>query len=196
MASSDILLEVLDARDPLGSRSPQLEHYVNSLNRNKRIVLVLNKIDLVPREVVREWIAFLSTDYPTVAFKCVTSQARGAPAALAPEASTAPALANITHAGLGKKELVPLKPMQHLFRCAECLGSDTLLHLLKSYARSHNIMTHITVGVVGFPNVGKSSLINSLKRTKAVTVSSVPGTTTHMQVSARGTAVHGGPPRR
>lgn len=36
--------------------------------------------------------------------------------------------------------------------------------VLKNYCRSLNLKTAITVGVIGYPNVGKSSLINSLKR--------------------------------
>ncbi len=36
----------------------------------------------------------------------------------------------------------------------------------------------VTVGIVGFPNVGKSSLINSLKQEAVVGVSSTPGFTT------------------
>ncbi|CAN0558971.1 unnamed protein product [Ectocarpus sp. 12 AP-2014] len=53
--------------------------------------------------------------------------------------------------------------------------------VLKNYCRSLNLKTAITVGVIGYPNVGKSSLINSLKRSKAVGVSATPGFTKSMQ---------------
>lgn len=49
-----------------------------------------------------------------------------------------------------------------------CLG---LLQIKKS----------ITVGVIGLPNVGKSSLINSLKRCHVVNVGATPGLTRSMQ---------------
>jgi len=42
--------------------------------------------------------------------------------------------------------------------------------MLKNYCRNADIKTAITVGIVGLPNVGKSSLINSLKRSRAAQV--------------------------
>merc|ERR1712096_181741 len=39
----------------------------------------------------------------------------------------------------------------------------------------------ITVGVIGYPNVGKSSIINSLKRSKVSSTSSTPGHTKTVQ---------------
>ena len=41
---SDIVLEVLDARDPLGCRCYQVEQTVMAAGSDKKLILVLNKI--------------------------------------------------------------------------------------------------------------------------------------------------------
>lgn len=46
--NSDVILEVLDARDPLSCRSKELESQILSHRDGKKIILVVNKIDLVP----------------------------------------------------------------------------------------------------------------------------------------------------
>lgn len=47
--NSDIILEVLDARDPVGCRCQNIEAQALGMgNGSKKIILVLNKIDLVP----------------------------------------------------------------------------------------------------------------------------------------------------
>lgn len=61
------------------------------------------------------------------------------------------------------------------------VGTDALMQLLKNYCRNRELKTAITVGVIGYPNVGKSSLINSLKRSRAVSVSATAGHTKQMQ---------------
>ncbi len=79
---------------------------------------------------------------------------------------------------------------------SKCLGAELVMKLLKNYCRNKGVKTSIRVGVVGlspsmavassivlyscrsgYPNVGKSSVINSLKRKQTCNVGSVPGVT-------------------
>jgi len=60
------------------------------------------------------------------------------------------------------------------------IGVSDLLGLLGTWARS--APGGITVGVIGMPNVGKSSIINSLKRSRACSVGAKPGVTRACQI--------------
>ena len=68
---ADVILHVLDARDPIGTRSLAIEEMVLSTS-DKKLVFVVNKSDLVPREVLSGWLAFLRKSCPAVPFKCNT----------------------------------------------------------------------------------------------------------------------------
>ncbi|AEM39184.1 HSR1-related GTP-binding protein [Pyrolobus fumarii 1A] len=50
---ADVVLEVVDARDPMATRSRRLERLVEALG--KKLIIVINKSDLVPREVAEKW---------------------------------------------------------------------------------------------------------------------------------------------
>lgn len=52
---------------------------------------------------------------------------------------------------------------------------------LEDFENEHGTPSHLTVGLVGYPNVGKSSTINALLGSKKVSVSSTPGKTKHFQ---------------
>ena len=158
--SSDVLLEVLDARDPMGCRCLPLEAAVLEKCKGKRLVLILNKVDLVPADVVQRWLAYLRQYFPTLPFKAATQQGGKEPVRSAKLAGAAGKLGSYS---------------------ADAYGGDGLLQLLKNYSRSRGMKTAITVGIVGYPNVGKSSLINSLKRARAVNVGATPGVTTVAQ---------------
>lgn len=46
--SSDVVIHVLDARDPLGTRCSSVEEYIKKEAAHKHLIFVLNKCDLVP----------------------------------------------------------------------------------------------------------------------------------------------------
>ncbi|KAE8612920.1 hypothetical protein XENTR_v10013042 [Xenopus tropicalis] len=155
LEQSDVVLEVLDARDPLGSRCAQAEEAVLK-SPNKRLLLLLNKADLVPRDVLEKWLQVLTAELPTVPFRCLPQAPSKSP---------------------GKKHKVP----NTADLCTEnrCPGGQVLLRILHSLCPSQS--DAIKVGVIGFANVGKSSVINSLKQSHVCNVGPTKGTTRVLQ---------------
>lgn len=152
---ADVILHVLDARDPIGTRSLAIEEMVLSTS-DKKLVFVVNKSDLVPREVLSGWLAFLRKSCPAVPFKCNTQSQKE---------------------NLGRATGKVINQQEGSLKTNQAVGAEELLGLLKNYSRVGDTKSVITVGIVGFPNVGKSSLINSLMRSRSAAVSSVPGFT-------------------
>lgn len=130
--SSDILINVLDARDPQGTRCYQVEEFLKKEKPHKHIIFVLNKVDLVPVWVTQKWVAILSSAHPTLAF----------------------------HASM-------MNPF----------GKGALINLLRQFSKLHTDKRQITVGFVGYPNVGKSSVINTLRAKKVCKVAPIAGET-------------------
>ncbi|KAF8554340.1 NGP1NT-domain-containing protein [Imleria badia] len=130
--SSDVILHILDARDPLGTMCESVLEYLKKEKAHKQVVLVINKCDLVPNWVTARYIQHLTPRYPTIAF----------------------------HAS-----------KNHSF------GKGSLIQLLRQFSQLHSDKKQISVGFVGYPNVGKSSVINTLKSGKVCRVAPVPGET-------------------
>lgn len=99
----------------------------------------------MPKEAVTGWLAYLRRSHPTVAFKASTQDS-----------------GHVSHAkGVdAHAEAVD----EAVLRRSAAVGVEGLLNILKNYCRSLDKKTSISVGVIGYPNTGKSSLINSLKR--------------------------------
>ena len=158
--ASDVILQVLDARDPLGTRiHPTVENVILG-HADKKMVLVLNKIDLIPKAAVSGWLTYLRKSHPTLAMKCGT---------------------NVQ----GSKDHIGRSQGDSALESSCGVGVEHLLNLLKNYSRSSfnnkKKKTCISVGIIGYPNTGKSSILNTLKRCRAVGVSPRPGFTTSLQ---------------
>ncbi|KAK9093347.1 hypothetical protein Syun_028258 [Stephania yunnanensis] len=130
--SSDVVVQVLDARDPQGTRCFHLERHLKEHCKHKHMVLLLNKCDLVPAWSTKGWLRILSKEFPTLAF----------------------------HASINKS-----------------FGKGSLLSILRQFARLKSDKQAISVGFVGYPNVGKSSVINTLRTKNVCKVAPIPGET-------------------
>ncbi|KAI0489271.1 hypothetical protein KFK09_029113 [Dendrobium nobile] len=130
--SSDVVVQVLDARDPLGTRCRHLEKHLKENCKHKHMVFLLNKCDLIPAWATKGWLRALSKEYPTLAF----------------------------HASINKS-----------------FGKGSLLSVLRQFARLKSDKQAISVGFVGYPNVGKSSVINTLRTKNVCKVAPIPGET-------------------
>ncbi|MDP8003507.1 MAG: GTPase [Caldisphaera sp.] len=51
---SDIVIEVTDIRDPISTRAKRVEEFAKTFD--KKLILVLNKADLVPYEIAEQWV--------------------------------------------------------------------------------------------------------------------------------------------
>ncbi len=56
-------------------------------------------------------------------------------------------------------------------------GKGTLIQLLKQFDNLHKDRKNISIGLIGYPNVGKSSVINALKKKACCKVAPIPGET-------------------
>ncbi|KAF5248541.1 hypothetical protein FAUST_204 [Fusarium austroamericanum] len=130
--SSDVIIHVLDARDPIGTRCLSVEKYLKEEASHKHLIYLLNKVDLVPTSVAAAWVRTLSKEHPTLAF----------------------------HASINNS-----------------FGKGSLIQLLRQFSSLHSDRKQISVGLIGGPNTGKSSIINTLMKKKVCTVAPIPGET-------------------
>ncbi|XP_054839669.1 large subunit GTPase 1 homolog [Eublepharis macularius] len=243
---SDVVVQIVDARNPLLFRCPDLERYVKELCPEKENLLLLNKADFLSEEQRSAWARFFEGEGVKVVFWSALEEARRL--ALDSKASEVPDLdaerasqegqrppqrrpgSPLWLPGRGEQESSPeddsdeyedceeeawltcseeeeeeegrtsagpfqesrsssaeaprpgpqesqaLHNSSHLVRREELLDTLRTVHTGKKTKEGE-----VTIGLVGYPNVGKSSTINTILGRKKVSVSATPGHTKHFQ---------------
>lgn len=158
---SDVVVQTVDARNPLLFRCEDLERYVVEVNPAKINVLLMNKADLLTVEQRIHWARYLnSINLPAAFFSALQESTK-------------------TEED-DDLECVPLQDtLKQKFENGELLTRVELLEFLKNLTATTSDKT--TIGLVGYPNVGKSSTINALVARKQTSVSMTPGKTKHFQ---------------
>ncbi|KAK2195753.1 bifunctional Ras GTPase GNL1-like/GTP binding domain/P-loop containing nucleoside triphosphate hydrolase/Circularly permuted (CP)-type guanine nucleotide-binding (G) domain [Babesia duncani] len=164
-----LILTIVDARDPLFYRVPDLENYIKEVNPSKHILLVLNKADYVPLAVRNKWAEYFKAEgIDFVFFSVVWSLECKEDTEYVQDSNDCDESCRIHNAKDFLAKLAAYKPML-----------ESGFPELKLDKPNENPL--FTVGCVGYPNVGKSSLINCLLEATKTTISSQPGKTKHLQ---------------
>lgn len=204
---SDLVVQIVDARDPLMYRCEDLEDYVIELatkgRRGKRNFLLLNKADMLPLKVRRLWVDYLK-EQEGVSFAFWSAK----------QANEKKMETFIDSDGESDRPPQPPPSLEEMKRDIACfepervLDRDELLMVLQVEAARAveeeeeeeqairnseesnkssggrvvvESKARLVVGLVGYPNVGKSSTINTLVGSKKTMVSATPGKTKHFQ---------------
>ena len=185
---SDLVVQIVDARNPLLFRSDDLEKYVKEVDPRKNNLLLMNKADMMTLEQRQAW-----ADY----FESAGINYKFFSAALAKEINEA---RDLEEEREGESDASEDSPQEDQAPQAEVkaneepaedertriLTTDELEALFLENSPTLNFGPNeerrkTQIGLVGYPNVGKSSTINALIGAKKVSVSATPGKTKHFQ---------------
>lgn len=208
---SDLVVTVVDARNPLFYRCCDLEAYVREIDIHKRTMLLVNKADLLPVHIRQKWAKYFCSQGILYLFW----SAKAASAALEGKDYTSHSESLVNPEELQKfgvsAEDIKIYGREELLSClqkeAEAISAirkastetnkqgQPILNQSSNfdsvYSESDVLISNpkvldsgprrVVVGFVGYPNVGKSSTINALVGQKKTGVTSTPGKTKHFQ---------------
>ncbi|CAB4005480.1 guanine nucleotide-binding -like 1 isoform X1 [Paramuricea clavata] len=202
---SNIVVIITDVRYPIIHFSPTLYTHARE-DLKKDVILVLNKIDLVPPEVVVAWKDYFHKKFPDLHIICFTSFPKDPEEIRQMEIKVKKRLRRRK-----KRSFIPVGPRELHHVCEKLMHGkvnlkDWLHHIEDQEKNTDEGVTYeetlssdeneddgsmfeevekkegiLTIGLVGHPNVGKSSLLNGLIGRKVVSCSRTPGHTKHFQ---------------
>lgn len=206
---SDLIVQIVDARNPLLFRSEDLEKYVKDVDPKKHNLLLVNKADMMTEEQRRSWADYFQAQGINYKFFSAhlakeMNEGRDAMEELdarqiqqqidrnQPEKAM---LQNVQDLNLKEVEedesssddqeasgQSEVDSNERSTEQTQILTVDELEALfLENIPADSATDRKTTIGLVGYPNVGKSSTINALIGAKKVSVSSTPGKTKHFQ---------------
>lgn len=238
---SDVVVQIVDARNPLLFRCLDLEAYVKEVSEHKVNMLLVNKADLLTREQRRDWARHFQKEGLRAVFWSALAESDRLDAEEKgmevddpeceesdPEEEGQPDNEDLAQKGAAREEDMKVAAEEEevdeegeesateeeqretvsvdeedWFTCSEdeqeegaavsssqssfhnssrLLHKDELLDMFKAVHSGPRCKDgQLTVGLVGYPNVGKSSTINTIFRNKKVSVSATPGHTKHFQ---------------
>ncbi|KAK4646514.1 hypothetical protein QC761_211170 [Podospora bellae-mahoneyi] len=191
---SDVVVQIVDARNPLMFRSEDLENYVKEVDPKKHNLLLINKADMMTYRQRKMWADYLKGQ--KIAYRFFSAHlAKEALEAVEEESESEeePTVASSSKKPVAEVKEETREEEEEEVEEAETqeeqededtriLTVDELEDILLELEPANTDPGHkFTVGLVGYPNVGKSSTINALVGANKVSVSSTPGKTKHFQ---------------
>ncbi|KAK4696025.1 large subunit GTPase 1, partial [Lecanoromycetidae sp. Uapishka_2] len=208
---SDLIVQIVDARNPLLFRSEDLERYVKEVDAKKNNLLLVNKADMMTLRQRQAWADYfekVGINYKFFSASLAKEMNEAMNSEVVPahdaQASPADAAKDLTHiegdelaAEAAKMNVQDIEEDDEQWASEEDLDEEidqstrilTVDELEALFLENAPIVQDkdsehprkTTIGLVGYPNVGKSSTINALIGAKKVSVSSTPGKTKHFQ---------------
>ena len=163
-----ILFQIVDGRNPLYYRCPDLEKYIKEIDNNKEIILIINKADLMNEKLRQNWSEYFKENNIKYIFFSAINE-----------------IEKMEKNGGGENNILKEEKIDQTdYRI---FTRNDLIQYIKEIGEkipknnTNNNNNALMVGFIGYPNVGKSSIINVLMKTKKAAVANIPGRTKHYQ---------------
>ena len=171
----EILFQIVDGRNPLYYRCPDLEKYIKEVDKNKEIILIVNKADLMNDDLRKNWADYFKTHNIKYIFFSAVNEIEKLEKG--ESLTQSEKIDQSDYRIFTRNELV-----QYIKEIGETIQKEEKSIENKNNNKSKNQANNaLMVGFIGYPNVGKSSIINVLMKTKKAAVANIPGRTKHYQ---------------